>query len=174
MIVLRCTRRLLKGSGFLVVAEPPASDLPLGEWYADVVPLPFPGRSVVMYTSSKTLLTVVAPGRALRTTIPIFQQRLPALLSRLQLPAAWVARHAAGASEVCIARTDNRQVLGSMNELAYMMVALAEDASSFGELDLDGLELRLSDTLMGMFGYGRPANITAELARQSTGEADDE
>lgn len=172
MIVLRCTQRLLKRSGFPVVAEPPASELPLGEWYANVIPLPFPGRSVVMYTSSNTLLTVVTPGRALRTTIPIFQQRLPALLTRLRLPAAWVARHAAGASEVCIARTANRRVLGSMIDLANNLRSDAYAASSFDRVDLSYLEFRLSEPPMGMTGYRTPHQAVLELAQQSTGEAD--
>ena len=173
MIVLRCTQRLLKGSGFAVVADPAASDLPLGEWYANVIPLPFPGRSVVMYTSSNTLLTVLAPGRALRTTIPIFQQRLPALLARLQLPAAWVARHAGGAGEVCVAPTANRRVLGSMIDLAKNLRYDASAASSFDRMDLDYLEFRLSEPPMGMTGYRTPHQAVMELARQSTGEADE-
>lgn len=174
MIVLRCTQRLLKGSGYAVVAEPPASDLPLGEWHVKVISLPFPGRSVVMYTSSNTLLTVVAPGRSLRTTIPIFQQRLPALLARLQLPAAWVARHAAGAAEVCVAPTANRGVLASMIDLAKTLRSDAYAASSFDRVDLNYLEFRLSEPPMGMTGYRTPHQAITELARQSAGEADDE
>src|SRR5256885_2856364 len=99
MIVVRATQRLLKSSRVTPEIDPPPADAPLAEWFANVVSLPFPGRMVVMYTSANTLLTLVAPGRVLRTTVPVFVRRLPALLQRLNLPEPWIASQSAALSD---------------------------------------------------------------------------
>ena len=166
-MILRCTQRLLKGIGFPIVADPPAPEAALGEWYANAVALPFTGRWLVMYTSASTLLTVVAPGRAVRTTLPVFRERLPRLLRRLGLPEEWVDAQARAVEEVFIARTNNRRVLGSMNELAYLVWFAAADHRAFQTLDLDGLELELADVPLSMLGYKDPATIAAGLAGMS-------
>ncbi|HET7461295.1 MAG TPA: hypothetical protein VFJ82_08595, partial [Longimicrobium sp.] len=111
-MLIRCTRKLLKASG---IEPEDTDDEPaelFGEWYATTVSLPFPGRMAVMYTSARTLLTVVAPGRVLRTTLPVFRVRLSALLHRLALPAEWIARQTGALGEVRVAKTRNRHVVG--------------------------------------------------------------
>lgn len=70
MIVLRCTQRLLRVSKIVPGVEPPASTAALGEWYVNVVALPFRGRTLVAFVHSGTLLSVLAPGRVLGTTVP--------------------------------------------------------------------------------------------------------
>ncbi|HVG43144.1 MAG TPA: hypothetical protein VM890_00385 [Longimicrobium sp.] len=164
-MILRCTQRLLKGVGLPIVADPSMPEAALGEWYANVVALPFTGRWLVMYTSASTLLTVVAPGRAVRTTLPVFRERLPRLLRRLGLPDEWVDAQARAAEEVIIARTNNRRVLGSMDDLAGLAWFVAEEHRTFQTLDLDELELALSRNLLGMIGNRQPADVAAELAR---------
>jgi len=165
MILLRCTQRLLRASRVEPIAEPPAPTAPLGEWYANVVGLPLRGRSLVMFVHGGTLLSVVAPGRVLGTTVPTFQQRLPDLLRRLDLPPSWVERHAAAASEVCFSRTASRSVLGSMNDITPQIQSEAEMAPSFDHLDLDRLEERLARVIFGTLGYRYPTTVLAELVR---------
>jgi len=152
-MILRCTQKLLEASGSKpeeVEIEPEGL---LGEWYANTVALPFRGRSVVMFTSASTLLTVVAPGKVLRTTVPVFRERLPALLHRIGLPAEWVARQRIGLDEVRVTKTRDRHVLGCMNDLAYMLQIHTEDDHSFDRIDWDGLENRLSRNLLSYQGY---------------------
>lgn len=164
MILLRATQRLLKQGGISMVPEPPLPTTILGEWYANVVPLPFPGRWIVMYTSANTLLTVVTSGRGLRTTLPVFQQRMPALLRRLRLPDPWVQAQANALEEVYVTRTNNRRVLGSMNDLAYQIRIAAEVTRSFERLDFDCLELDLAEVPLSMLQYQHPSRVAAALA----------
>lgn len=163
--MLRCTQRLLKVSRVEAVADPPVPTVVLGEWYANTISLPFRGRSLVAFVHSGTLLSVVAPGRVLGTTVPVFQQRLPDLLRRLGLPQPWIEDHAAALTDVCFARTASRSVLGSMNDIAQQIWAEAEWTRSFERLDLDGLEERLAGVIFGALGYGSPAAVLAELVR---------
>ena len=163
-MILRCTQRLLKGVGLPIVADPPTPEAALGEWYANAVALPFTGRWVVMYTSASTLLTVVAPGRAVRTTLPAFRERLPLLLRRLGLPDEWVDAQARAVEEVIIARTNNRRVLGSMDDLANLVWFIAAEHRAFQTFDLDEVEMALSQNRLGMID-GLPAEAVAKLAR---------
>lgn len=165
MIVLRCTQRLLKASGIKPVEEPPAPTAPLGEWYANIVSLPFRGRSLVVFVHGGTLLSVVAPGRVLGTTVPTFRRRLPNLLQRLDLPQPWVDAHTAALSEVCFARTASRSVLGSMNDIAVQIWVDAESVRSFDQLDLDRLESRLAGVIFGALAYRCPIDALAELVQ---------
>ncbi|MFL5541091.1 MAG: DUF6933 domain-containing protein [Longimicrobiaceae bacterium] len=164
-MILRCTQRLLKGSGLEIEADPPQPEAVLGEWYAHTVSLPFPGRGLVMYVSANTLLTVLVPGRAVRTTLPVFRQRMPLLLRRLELPGDWVDAQARAAAEVLVARTKDRRVIGSMNEIANLAWAQAEVHSSFESLDLDRLESWLARVPHSMLRYRYPRDVAAELAR---------
>ena len=165
MIVLRCTQRLLRASGIKPAEEPPTPAAPLGEWYANIVSLPFRGRSLVVFVHGGTLLSVVAPGRVLGTTVPVFQRRLPNLLQRLGLPQTWVDAHAAALSEVCFARTASRSVLGSMNDIALQIWVHAESVRSFDQLDLNRLEARLAGVIFGALQYRSPIDALAALVQ---------
>lgn len=189
MVIIRATRRLISAGtrrpgaalrGTSVLSEGPLPDVgPLGTWVANVVPLPYPGRSIVLRgchirdTAADTLLSVVASGRALRTTIPVFQRRLPILLLRLGLPGAWIQARAGDVKEVHVARvgaqTADRRVLGSMNDLTMHVHAMAVDAGVFDQLDFDVVEDRLAGVLLSVLGdgprdYGRAAEAVAGLA----------
>jgi hypothetical protein len=165
MIVLRCTQRLLKTSSYPISADPPAPTAPLGEWFANAVPLPMPGRWVVMYTNSQTLLTVVVPGRALSTTLAAFRERAPALLRRLGLPQDWIELQSTSMQDVVIARTNDRRVLGSMNDLAFQIQVTAEHTRSFEHIDWERLELDLAKVPLSMLKYEYPHVLAQRIAQ---------
>ena len=152
MLILRCTRKLLERAGTSAPAEPPAPTAPLGEWYVNRVRVPFRGQGVVMYTNAATLLTVLAPGRELRTTLPAFQRRLPALMARLGLSAACVDQHRRAAAEVWTGPTASRHLLGSMNDFGRAIWFHGMAVRTFDRFDLDVMELRLAETPMRVDG----------------------
>ncbi len=180
MVLLRATRRLLSAStgragADALLSDGPLPDVgPLGTWYANAVPLPYPGRSLVLFTAADTMLSVVAPGRSLRTTLPVFKRRVPILLLRLGLPGAWVQARAGDLTDVHIARagaqTVDRRVLGTMTDAAYQIRAEAEAVGAFDRLDLGRVEDRLAEVPLGALrsersSHGFPADAVAELAR---------
>lgn len=167
MVLIRATRRLLKG-GSIPTSDGLLPDVgPLGEWYANAISLPAPGRWLVLFTSADTLVSVVAPGRSLRTTLPVFERRLPPLLLRLGLPGPWIQARTDTFGEIHIARagvqTADRRVLGTMTDLAYQIRAEAEAAGSFERLDLDRVEDRLAEVPLSVLGYGCPSDAIAGL-----------
>lgn len=164
MILIRCTQRLLKGSTVPVDPDTVAPAEPLSEWYANAVPLPFPGRWMVLYTEAHTLLTVLAPGRSLRATLPVFRERLPALLRSLELPEPWIAERASAAAATTFSRTADRSVVATMNRLAQDLRWVAADAPSFEKLRFDELEWRATINPNGIRAYARPMNMVRALA----------
>ena len=173
MILLRGTRRLLKGASALLSDGPPPEVGPLGTWYANTVALPYPGRSLVLFTAADTMLSVVASGRSLRTTLPVFRRRVPVLLLRLGLPGEWIQARADDLADVHVARagaqTVDRTVLGTMTDTSYQIWAEAEAAGTFERLDLDRVEDGLAQVPLGALrsersSHGFPADAVAELA----------
>jgi hypothetical protein len=168
MVLIRATRRLLKRGTIPIGDDLPPDVGPLGEWYANAVSLPFSGRWLVLFTNADTLVSVVAPGRSLRTTLPVFERRFPLLLRRFGLPKPWVQARADATAEVHVAKagaqTASRRVLGTMTDLAYQIRAEAETAGSFERFDLDRVEDRLAEVPLSVLGYGHPARAVAELA----------
>jgi hypothetical protein len=162
MILIRATRRLLKDVRD-IVNEPTEPAFPLSEWYANAIPLPLPGRWVVLYTSAESLLTVLVPGRSLTTTVPRFKLRAEQLLRRLGAAPEWIDQHRIHAEQVVFARTADRRVLGTMNDLAFLAQVAAEEAKSFDRLDLDALELQLARTPFSLLNYGYPAGAATAL-----------
>lgn len=147
-MILRCTQKLLKASGVEPREPEPLPDGLFGDWYAKAVSLPFPGRTVVTFTSATTLLTVIAPGRVLRTTVPVFQRRLQSLLQRLGLPPEWIARQIGALGGVHFAQARDRRVMGCVNHLAYLLQSDSVFLFPAGNVDLDRLELRLAEIPM--------------------------
>lgn len=146
----------------------PTPNVALGDWHVNAVPLPFRGRWCVIYTNSSTLLSVVTTGRSLKATLPQFRTRLPDVLERLELPIAWINEHRQAITEVAIAPTNDRRVLGSMNDFGLSLQVMAEDARSFEEFNLGAAEALLVQTPMSMLGYRAPGDAVRELA----GDAD--
>lgn len=163
MIIVRATQRLLKASGTLPDPEPPPPTATLGEWFANAIPLPFRGRTLVLYVNSVTFLTVAVPGRTLGTTLPIFRQRLPKLLLRLGAPGKWIAEEFRHLDKVAIAKTNSRVVLGVMNDIAFHARWLAEDAGSWERFDLDDYERKMAGMPMSPLKYHFPNNALENL-----------
>jgi hypothetical protein len=145
MILIRCTQRLLKSSPLKPVADPQPPTSPLGEWYANAIPLPFPGRWLTLYVHAGTLLAVVASGRTLGGTLDAFRLRLPPLLRRLGAPEAWIQARQTELAEVVVAPTADRRILGFMTDMRRMIAFDAEDAGSFAMLNLDVVEDQLAE-----------------------------
>jgi hypothetical protein len=155
MILIRCTRRLLKSSPIKPVADPQPSTSPLGEWYANAIPLPFPGRWLTLYVHAGTLLAVVASGRTLGGTLDAFRLRLPLLLRRLGAPEAWIQARQTELAEVVAAPTADRRIVGFMTDMRRLIAFDAEDAGTFAMPNLDVVEDNLAEC---------PFSITPRMA----------
>ena len=164
MVTLRCTR-LVRERLHLprqTVPEPLPSTGRLGDWYVHLVHFGRPEFAIA--TSERSLLTVLFPARALRTTLASnLRGAVGSLLESLGVSGEALAREIAAMELVTFGRATNRRVLGSMNELAFQASVLLARGD-----DLLTISRQLADTPMSAIGtkqgdYGYPGKIACEL-----------
>lgn len=165
MITLRCTRKLLDRIKKPITVDPLPSTSLLGDWYANVISLPSPVRSVVIFTNEPTRLTAIVPGRGRARTVADFQERVIDLLRRLELPSECIEREAEALAEVQVARTISRSVLGSMNDIAWQIRVRAELSGTHQAFSLEAMEMELSTLLHSPLKYRHPIDIARELCQ---------
>ena len=155
MIIIRCTQKLLKLSKIKPEQEISAPDAPLGEWYANVISLTYPGQSAVIYTHNPSRLTVIVKGRSIKTTIEKFEPCLLKLLQRLGADDYLLKTQQVRMREVHIGKTESRSLLGSMNDIVFQIQNEAMRAGRIENLSLDYLENALSTCLFSSKDLGK-------------------
>ena len=124
MITLHCTAKLAKRFKLQLEADPHQATNRLGNWYGNV--LNVGSRRFVVLVNEATLLPVILPARA--TEFPrSFPAALRDVLIGINVPPEVAAREAAASEITSYAKTSNRSVLGSMNEIAFHAELLLRD-----------------------------------------------
>ena len=152
VFTLRCTKKLLARLG----ADPVPDDIEpttrLGNWYANL--LFRPGGQVVLFVNERSLLPVLVPAR---TLIARFQAATVEMLLCLGVPAAAIEAERREMEEVRVGKTASRQVLGSMNDFAFMMDYFT-DIRSFGDM-----AARLASTPCSPIRGKYPLDVALEM-----------
>ena len=99
----------------------------------------------------------LAPASTLAARFP---HALATNLVRHGASQAFIANEVATMSEVSMAKTANRSVVGTMNEFAFLAEAYRESVDSF---DLVAPSMRLADTPCGAIRHDSPARLVREL-----------
>ncbi len=128
----------------------------LGSWYATAL---FWKPQVALFTNELTLLPVLVPLAPAATVIDRFPATLATVLGAHGLSETFIARELAEMTEHRLAKTENRSVVGVMNEFAHLGGHYSVD----GIDDLVRLSLRLSETPCGPL-YKRHVSPDHELA----------
>ncbi len=142
MVILRPTQRL---RGLLRLTEDFAgeSDTALGDWYVNRIVVD--RRPLLLLVSSKALLPLLLPARDVRS----LPERLPTLvataLRRLGVADALIAAEVAAMSQVAIAPTLDRSVLGILVDTAKSVPYYLE-AGRWDDTTLPFVEARLAET----------------------------
>lgn len=153
MVTLHCTVRVLKRFRFKVADDLPPSTTVLGSWYANLLNL---GRQrYVLCVSARTLLPVLVPARNSE-----FPARLgvyvAAVLTDLGVPQPAINEEVHQMEVVDVGRTQDRSILGVMNDFARM--APYHDAHD-SPIEIS---LWLGDTPSGPLDYASPIARTCE------------
>lgn len=169
MLIVRGTKKLRDR----VKTAPKATDgdvstTVLGDWFA--TPLMWKPQAVLLINAT-TFLPVfapLAPAAKLLTRIP---DAIIEVLEAHGVDSAVITSEAAAMSEVRVAATNSRQVLGVMNELIFH----AEHSWEANNADLVAMSLNLADVILGPLEYHTPADeLTAVLARTTPQPANNE
>jgi hypothetical protein len=119
MFTLRCTQKLLRRG---LTESPPGEVMPttlLGNWYAHV--LVARPQHLVLCISERTLLPVIASAKGIGALPERLVLLLPPILTALAIPDAAVRAERECMREHRIGRTASRRVLGSLNDLMFLL-----------------------------------------------------
>ena len=156
-MILRCTGRLLSivGQPSSTAYAPAATD-----WYANL--LWIERRKCLLVTHAGTLFSVFVPDVRAASLRPIGRLVVP--LIQAELVADGLSADTLGAleaTEVVVARTADRSVLGSMNDMALMIESGVWADGGLPTCNVTELNRHLRRHLSGARGYKPPI----ELAR---------
>lgn len=116
MVVVGCTQKMLKRVGSPATTEPPASTTRLGDWTANLLGV---GRQrFVLLVAERSRLPILLPAHDLKSIrVPLVDALAHVLLS-LNIAALSVRRELAEMRDGVFATTNNRSVLGTMNDFS--------------------------------------------------------
>ena len=156
MFTLRCTKKLLARLNASPVAEDLSPSTRLGDWYANL--LYKPGGQIVLVVSERTLLPVLVHASPASTLVARFQTAAVDLLLRLGVPAALAEDERKEMEQAHIGRTASRQVLGSMNDFAYVMGGYLEKG-----LSLEDASEKLAHAPCSPIGMMVPSDVVRKV-----------
>jgi hypothetical protein len=154
MIVLRCTRTLLRRLHQTPVEGVPPSSTVLGDWYANI--LWVYRKPLVLAVSPRTLLPVLVPARNPASLGARLTAALGHILAALGIPAYRVEEEQRHMARIAFARTNSRQILGTMNDFDRMLDPAPGQS-------LISAALQLAEAPCGPIGMESPDRITVKL-----------
>lgn len=143
MIVLRATKKVLRFLDPTGGMEPPPSDTALGDWYVNRIVVD--ARPLLLFLSSRSLLTILEPARGLRALSRRLPELVGARLRRLGIPGALVEAELAVMQPVLVAPTRDRVALGYLVDFAKS-VPFYLPIKSWDTTTLPFVEARLAET----------------------------
>jgi hypothetical protein len=161
LLTLRCTKKLLKKLG-LPETTGVASTTALGDWYATI--LIVRPKHLLLCVSENSRLAVILPSAPLATLEPRFRQAVRDVLNGLKVPEAAVTRELEEMETLLVGPTQNRSVLGTMNEYVKMIEYKEYDGLEVTDTESAlVLNLSLSRTLFSPLNWRYPEDVTRDL-----------
>ena len=155
MTVLRCTGKLLQEIGA------PSTDIrefssqgQLGSWHANIFRIE--RHKAIIFTNDKTLYSVVVAGIKKKSIVNIgelFCEQLFASLKSMRIDETKLRQVMEDAIQVIIGKTNNRSVLGSMNDHISATIFRVRHGGGYPHLNVRDINERLNDTPMKGIGY---------------------
>jgi len=118
MVVLRCTQKLLARLKRPEAAADVPSTTRLGDWYGNI--LQIGRRQHLLFISERSRLPVVIPIREAKALETVFLDALCDVLATVGIGAEDIADERLRMSEISFGRTNNRSLLGTLNDFAFM------------------------------------------------------
>jgi hypothetical protein len=118
MVVLRCTRKLLARLKQTEVSADSVSSTRLGDWYGNI--LQIGRRQHLLFISERSRLPVVIPIREAKHLEVVFPDAVCDVLDAVGIGADEIAYEHSRMSEIAFGRTNNRSLLGTLNDFAFM------------------------------------------------------
>lgn len=163
MFTLRCTQKLLARLKVAPQAETASPDTVLGDWYANLVRV---GRQrVVLAISERTLLPVVLAVKDGRSLVQRLGEAVEPVLLAVGVGPDDIAAERHAMQAVAFGKTQNRRVLGSLNDLGFQLEGAMQQSP---EWTMFKQSVWLARTPMKVIEYASPemATVAAFAARR--------
>ena len=157
MFTLRCTQKLLRRMPAAMRGDNLPPTTLLGDWYANV--LFVRPHLVVLCVSERTLLPLIVPAKDPVHLVDRLVKGLPAILSALNIQPSAIEREIGTMQDRTIGSTNDRRVLGSLNELVFQLTHQLQFRPG---LTLFEHALRLAETPMSLIDSS-PDRVTRAL-----------
>ena len=164
--MIRCTRKLQKAAGIRTdePSNPESSSSLLGDWYANLIE---PGDDTcVLFVNDRTFINFVIDFRSADTTssfISSFMLGLSCLLSELGTPRDTRERMLSDYDDISFGNTNNRSVLGTMNQLAFEYSFLITDVGGIHSAQVPAIMLQENRTPVKLLKWKYPVEALRAL-----------
>ncbi|NLA35248.1 MAG: hypothetical protein GX868_06110 [Actinobacteria bacterium] len=160
-MILRCTAKVLE---LLKVRPPAVGQADPQDWYAHLMWID--RRKCLLVTHAGTLFSVFMPNVTAAGLRPIG----PPVVSAIQaaLHAEGLPGNALGdldPTQVVVAKTADRRILGTINDLAFTIEHRIATAGGLARCDVDGINHDLHRTINSITGYVRPIELVGQLSQ---------
>ena len=140
----------------------------IGDWHANL--LRFERRKCVLFTNSTTLYSIIIPGLKRPNFDRLDEIFRQSLFKRLRIEGFsqfQIEKILEEYQTLHFAKTNNRSVLGSMNDLAFQIEAYIERSGGLSYLDFDVVNDELNRIPMGAIEYKYSIDVLRDLLDQS-------
>lgn len=162
-MILRCTGKVL---ALLQVSTLAGGEACEHDWYAHLVWVD--RRKCLLITHAGTLFSVFVPNVTAAGLRPIGPCVVAAIQTALRiegLPIEILGE--LDAQQVIVAKTADRRILGTMNDLAFTAEHVIASVGGLARCDIDGLNHSLHRTINSITGYVRPIELVTASRRGS-------
>lgn len=169
-MVICCTTKLLKELGVKPTTVSGASDWGEGLdiWFANLLRLD--RHKCVLFTQAQTLFSFLVPGVRKADLVDFRGFFLSHLGETLGAEGLSVAALPGIDCDSCVvARTNNRSVLGSMNDLAVYCRCTIEAEGGLSHCDMARLQRQLNRVPLSAIGYGQAIDRLREVIHSASG-----
>jgi hypothetical protein len=152
-LIIHATQKLLAEIPATLIDHNAVGD----SWHANL--LRIDRRKCVLFTHDTTLYSVFVPGLRkpdFAQLDQVFGLRLFKALLWEGFPQPLIERMLDACRAVRFTRSNNRSVLGSMNDLRFQIEVGVAHAGGLGQVDLADLHQRLNRTLLSAVGHRHP------------------
>jgi hypothetical protein len=156
VLVIRGTKKLRDRVKGAPVVDAEKSTTALGDWFANAL---FWRPQVTLLVNCRTLLPVFTEFAPAATLLERAPGAIESALRRHGVDERFLAAERKAMSDVRIAPTNDRRVVGVMNEFAFHGEWLWKE----GEHDLEALSLRMSSLIVGKLDKGSPDRTLAAV-----------
>lgn len=174
VIIIRCTAKVLKelGTPKSKIADYSGQLVPLQEWYANL--FYWNRKKCLIFTNSDSLFSFVVMNvnrKDIKNILKLFRKGLSKSLFYENFDTEKIKHVMSLLDDVTIAKTNNRSVLGSMNEMVFQYETYLNMHEDEGEERLILAGHKINETPMSGvkeegFNFGIPINCLKEILKK--------